>query len=1069
MRASLNLAWMHTDFRDFNYEVALEVPANQARQPTSIRLSGTKRISWQDNAPRLWEALLALPADVEINHGGGTDQFCLRTSATLHVDTTYLLGTGLVKFEPGIDNHLPLGAYNVLAFVTRFARSILQAVFWEFSAPDYPERISDEYRPDRRLPAELELKSGAVARLHTETLPVQDRRAGKSRAPLPLSMSSYRHSPDPAPLGPVLLLHGLAQGSKIFAHPLMGSGNMAAYLYDQGYDVWLYDHRLSNIFDRNEVPYGRWTIDDIAEFDIPAGVRHVLQSYPDGTRLHVFAHCVGAIATEMAILKGWITRLQLASLALNAIHPWTMASPANRARAAAIGPLRDALDDNFFNPVIETSDRIDATHTLLDRLASSIARLGESAPGHPQQDTPAFSGAICDRMTLMYGRMWRHDQTRAVHARLIDLVGSSPASVQRQIYYLLANSRLANHWGENAYLTEQNLENHWRGIRTFFLHGNLSDVFNAESASRSADRLHYMLNLQPGARAATPTPVLLKRFERYGHMDVILADEAASAGGVFPLLHEFFSGALDGQALDPIGTEGDAQADADPSLRAGPALRGALIEKGQLRLRVWGQLPDQNTVKPTGMHVSNTMTIAELTPAAGDDRLASEFFRWSDVSLDPGAFAPLVAAASFTHCANATVGQAPAFLPWVQRLQHRAAGRPVHDAQFLVASCCYPGLLVDREQPDRIFAGMQRVVQGDAGLNCDLVFFIGDQIYADATAGLVDPKLWRDRYLDRYRESFAAPNLRELLRSVPVHFAIDDHEIADNYDGFVGPRPAFWNDMPWHVEAEEQGTFSGEITANELGFALRASYSYVGSRREDHPLGCPPVPAGRFWYALDHCSEARFPTFVTDTRSERERASVDTPARLMSQTQLDALLQWLRSVATLDVPKFIFSGSVIAPLTRDAFAPGALLREDGLAAYPRELETIVALIVELDIRHVVFIGGDLHISATAALELVRHQDGRRVRALQIVSSGLYAPLPFINTLRDDIDWRGQPDANRRIPLAAHAIDYIPQLLTDANAHFVHVNAEARGGSWRITATALDWRAEPVAAPHCYLL
>src|SRR5258706_7244161 len=107
----------------------------------------------------------------------------------------------------------------------------------------------------------------------------------------------------------------------------------------------------------------------------------------------------------MAILKGWITRTQLASVALNAIHPWTLASPANRARAAAIGPLRDALDDDFFNPVVETSARIDATHTLIDRLASSIARLGESAPGHPQQETPAFSGAICDRMTLMYGRM----------------------------------------------------------------------------------------------------------------------------------------------------------------------------------------------------------------------------------------------------------------------------------------------------------------------------------------------------------------------------------------------------------------------------------------------------------------------------------------------------------------------------------------------------------------------------------------------------------------------------------------------------------------------------------------
>jgi cholesterol oxidase len=1074
VRASLSLARMHTTFRDFNYEVALEVPGTKARSATRIGMRGTKRISWHIDAPRLWEALLALPATVTITNGSGTGVVSLRTSACLNVDTTYLLGTGLVKFEPAADNHSPLGAFNVFAFVTRFARSILQSSFWEFGAPDYPDTISDEYQPDRDLPLQLNVRTPGGVRLHAERVQVPDRRAEKSRGTLSLQLGSYRHSPEPAPRGPVLLLHGLAQGSKIYAHPAMGTGSMAAFLFDQGYDVWLYDYRLSNIFDRQTVPYGRWTIDDIAEFDIPAGVQRVLQAYPAGTRLQVFAHCVGAIATEMAILKGWITREQIASVALNAIHPWTMASPANRARASALGPLRDALDDNFFNPVIETNDKIDATHTLLDRLASSIARLGESPPGHPQQDTPAFAGAICDRMTLMYGRMWRHDKSRAVHGRWIDLVGSSPATVQRQIYYLLLNSRLANHWGENVYLTEENIERRWRGIRTFFVHGNLSDVFNAESASRSADRLNYALNLKPGAEHAAPTPVLVKRFDGLGHMDVILADEAASEGSVFPLLHQFFSGTLDGKALDRLSTEEDVHADANPALRAGPVLRGALIEGGRLKLRVWGQLPDMNTVTPTGMRIGASLPQTDISPAPGDDGVASWYYRWADVALDPAQFAPLDAEATFPRSTDVPSSYAlspadNAALPWLRRLQLRAAGRPVRDAHFIVASCRYPGLMVDREQPDQVFAGMQRVLRGDTGLDCDLVFFIGDQIYADATAGLADPKLWRDRFLDRYREAFSCLRLREVLRSIPVHFAIDDHEIADNYSGYVGPRAQFWNDMPWHVEAEDQGIVSGEVTADELAFALRAAYSYQGSRREAVPFGRAPVAAGRFWYALDHDVEARFPTFVTDTRSERLRATATAPARLMSDAQLAALLQWLRGTAALNLPKFIFSGSVIAPLTRDAFAPGALLREDGLVAYPLELEQIVALIVELDIRHVVFVGGDLHISATAALDLVRHSDGRSVRALQLVSSGLYAPLPFVNTSRDSIDWKGHPDAHRRIPLGGHAIEYAPELLTDSNGHFVHVSAVAHGEAWQITARALDRNALPVATQHDHLL
>jgi cholesterol oxidase len=114
---------------------------------------------------------------------------------------------------------------------------------------------------------------------------------------------------------------------------------------------------------------------------------------------------------------------------------------------------------------------------------------------------------------------------------------------------------------------------------------------------------------------------------------------------------------------------------------------------------------------------------------------------------------------------------------------------------------------------------------------------------------------------------------------------------------------------------------------------------------------------------------------------------------------------------------------------------------------------------------VVFIGGDLHISATARLDLLRLGDGHTVRALQVVSSGLYAPLPFVNTSRDSIDWRGSPDARRRIALGGHAIDYTPELLTDANGHFVHLSAEADHDGWRITARALDRAAALVAPVH----
>ena len=120
-----------------------------------------------------------------------------------------------------------------------------------------------------------------------------------------LELIQYRQS-DPADAGdPVLLIHGLAQGSSIYNSKRMDR-NMARHLWKAGYDVWLLDHRLSN---RVDVPFDGWSIDAIGRHDVPDAVRYVYEASGNGIAserrpVKIFAHCVGAIGTQMSILSG---------------------------------------------------------------------------------------------------------------------------------------------------------------------------------------------------------------------------------------------------------------------------------------------------------------------------------------------------------------------------------------------------------------------------------------------------------------------------------------------------------------------------------------------------------------------------------------------------------------------------------------------------------------------------------------------------------------------------------------------------------------------------------------------
>jgi hypothetical protein len=242
----------------------------------------------------------------------------------------------------------------------------------------------------------------------------------------------------------------------------------------------------------------------------------------------------------------------------------------------------------------------------------------------------------------------------------------------------------------------------------------------------------------------------------------------------------------------------------------------------------------------------------------------------------------------------------------------------------------------------------------------------------------------------------------------------------------------------------------------EFDFAHQIARSYLHSGRTV-AFGRSTASASCLWYALDHGKEISCPVFVMDTRSERTLAAPAQPARLISAAQMDALLKWLRDVKDSRKPKFIVSGSVVVPILGSAHSNGAWRREDGWAGYPLDLAEVLKCVIDEQIEGVVFVGGDLHVSGVAKMTVSEEHRSKAIECWQVVASGLYAPLPFVNP-----DPRGFPAPGeiRSLHVPGLKVAYTLERLHYGAPHFLHLLGNCSTGHWNIevsahTATSAD--------------
>ncbi len=315
--------------------------------------------------------------------------------------------------------------------------------------------------------------------------------------------------------------------------------------------------------------------------------------------------------------------------------------------------------------------------------------------------------------------------------------------------------------------------------------------------------------------------------------------------------------------------------------------------------------------------------------------------------------------------------------------------------RFFLSACLYPSGVLDgsrwpHEQgaehdpinrpgpPDHAFLRLLQRLAGPKPTIPEWVL-LGDQIYVDATAGLLDPRR-ADGLLARVYLAWKALLWRKGLAPILKPFTLmDDHEVVDNWEPSLHPG-------------------RNKLLATQMKEAKRM---FVAAQRNG-----PPPPHGGLWHGTQLSSGQAL--FIGDTRSER---SARDPARLaqaelVSPAQMQALLHHLRQAAPGDW-RFVATSSMLLPrrlATAECQDGSAALRSDAWDGYPRSLHTLLGHIAEEGLQRCVFLSGDEHIPCVARIELRAlggPGDQAPVVAWSVHAGSLYGPFPFANSVPED--------------------------------------------------------------------
>jgi len=310
---------------------------------------------------------------------------------------------------------------------------------------------------------------------------------------------------------------------------------------------------------------------------------------------------------------------------------------------------------------------------------------------------------------------------------------------------------------------------------------------------------------------------------------------------------------------------------------------------------------------------------------------------------------------------------------------------------FALGSCQYPAGMLDKEVAYDSYRQLRQLLKSKLPNKPQFITLIGDQIYADATAGFLDPTAKFDRFVQPYYRLYENQHVRSVLRALPLFAMLDDHELSDNWEPVT-------NNPAKQIELDETRTAGVESFLKfQRGEVVDSNTKKLDAKHNSTPL----------WYSFVNNGHD---FFMLDTRTDRSARTAATilhsDTTIISSTQQQAFERWLINLPN-EKPKFVLSSSILLPRHNMNHASqnsaANCIRSDGWDGYPVSLHNMLALVVDQQVEQLVFLSGDEHIGCYAEIEIHNLSTGKSAYAVSAHCPGLYTPFPFANARADDFE------------------------------------------------------------------
>lgn len=1034
------------EIRTFDYQLSMDRPANGwpkqlagfDSDKTSLPVIGHKHISYTNacNPMRQFE-------DMHLNIFPGLREIKEQPNqqaAFLRFDSRFITHykKPLIRVVGQQDQMTALA--DLGAFFAYFTRVLISIHLWSFRKPD--EQLPG---PPQRLPGRIR----GIAKPQITELCVDKTGVGLA-VDLPVNVRLTRYAQPNSSQPPIVMIHGYSASGNTFTHGSINP-NMARYFWKQGRDVWVLDMRTSSGMPTAMLP---WSFEDVAHADIPVAVDHICRT-TGKEKVDIIAHCMGSAMFSMAVLSPPNTTApyfqersklpqRINKAVLSQVGPRVVFSPENIFRAYGLSYLQPLMPYLFYQ--FKRSDVPNPAEQLLDRLLSALPY----PDGEFQLENPILPWAKTryvgtrHRMDALYGRTFSlANLSKKTLNKIDDIFGPLNMETLSQVIRFALHERVTNKNGENEFVTNERLKRFWN-FPTLSVHGDengLSDIstlgrmeatmkaagrdyqteifkgfghqdsligkgvrknfdkinsFLTQSTSNQANRsTHHHYCLEPPFSG--PVIGALKTTHDGSKLPISLGLDTQMNKPEF-VLFIAVSQTPDGLSLASANSPSDISADlmrdnirvklsqpqkdnwlktecpCDPLFQQADGILALILDDQDLRLE---QLQRSKKLPDNLWTLIDSLPSTHVQDDGCEHQTLAEYLR--DHLLSDAFQQQLV-----------TTLQRP-----IEQLQPALIQYPFHNSgednkatQFVLAACQYPANVFDRRIAYGSYQRLSehldnKVTSTPAQLRPSFALLMGDQVYTDPSAGMMDPIQRFDRFIDAYHTWLHQRPVKSVLRRLPSFMMLDDHELLNDWDraeSSVGKASHYRNGKAsyWNFQRNLHQTPASDELLNE-------------------PL----------WYAFQH---NQFDFFMADSRSERDGRSITNTepdadifplaeARLLSDKQFQALKDWLLKPQSDSRPRFVVSPSMMLPrrLRTPETSENTAIHCDAWDGYPRTLNALLTFIAEHDIKNLVFLSGDEHLSSVVDITLHHRGNDTLTQITSIHSSGLYAPMSFVNS------------------------------------------------------------------------